>query len=56
MDDSATIRKMVRSSLQTIAGADFTEADLAGTLLRGARGLEQAKGLERAENLEKAVR
>ena len=39
-----------------MSGADFTEADLAGTILRGAIGLDRAKGLDRAEHFDQALR
>ena len=36
--------------------ADFTEADLNGTILRNVKGFAEAKGLDRAENFDKIVR
>jgi len=39
-----------------VTGADFSEADLGGAILRNVTGLGEAKGLDRAENFDKAVR
>ena len=52
--DGLSIR---RGDMQTtVTGADFTEADLNATVLRGAVGLAEAKGLDKAENADKIVR
>jgi uncharacterized protein YjbI with pentapeptide repeats len=39
-----------------VSGADFTEADLNGTIFRGVKGWAEAKGLDRAENVDRIVR
>ena len=38
-----------------LAGADFTEADLSGTIFRDVKGYAEAKGLDRAANADKIV-
>ena len=38
-----------------IADADFTEADLEGTVLRSVNGLDAAKGMDRATNRDRAI-
>lgn len=36
--------------------ADFTEAELTGTIFRGVKGFTDATGFDRAENFDKIVR
>ena len=53
----AAIQQRIASlSGADVAGADFTEADLEGTVLRGVKGFEAARGMDRALNGDKAVR
>jgi uncharacterized protein YjbI with pentapeptide repeats len=38
-----------------VAGADFTEADLDGTILKNVKGIGAAKGMDKATNRDRAL-
>ena len=46
---------MLNLAAMQLAGADFTNANVYGTVFRNAKGLETVKGLEHARNHDKAV-
>ena len=43
------------ANLAELSGADLTEADLSGTILTNARGLDTVKGLDKAANRDQAI-
>jgi uncharacterized protein YjbI with pentapeptide repeats len=42
-------------SIEELAGADFTDANICGTVFKNAKGLEKVKNLDEAKNRDKAV-